>query len=245
MGVPNKHERFPGQVVNSVASFLGFVQQSCNSFPNVLFRGQEEGHKLEPKIARTGWRDGRRVPDVEKSMFEDFQRRALPYLDFKPSSPWEWLAIAQHHGLPTRLLDWTTNPLAALWFAVEKPRTRRAVVWMLFPSDQDFVQDIESASPFTIRRTKIFQPTHLTRRIVAQNGWFTAHKYMTGDRFIPLERNKAYSSCLHYVAIESIAFQGIREELDRCGVNRASLFPDLPGVCQFIQWKHSPLDDEL
>jgi hypothetical protein len=243
--MPRTYEWFPGEVVGSVASFLEFVQQNCNTFPNVLFRGQEEGHKLEPKIARTGWRDGRSVQEVERSMYDDFRRRALPYLDFKPASPWEWLAIAQHHGLPTRLLDWTTNPLAALWFAVERPRTRRAVVWMLFSNDKDFVLDLESTSPFSISQTKIFQPTHLTRRIVAQNGWFTAHKYMTGDGFIPLERNEAYSSRVHYVAIEPTAFQGIREELDRCGVNRASLFPDLPGVCQFIQWKHSPLDDEL
>jgi type I restriction enzyme M protein len=50
-------------------------------------------------------------------MLEKFKREAIPYLTIKPNDDWDWLALAQHHGLPTRLLDWTQNPLVAVGIA--------------------------------------------------------------------------------------------------------------------------------
>jgi hypothetical protein len=51
-------------------------------------------------------------------MLADFKRRARPFLDPLPGNDFEWMFVAQHHGVPTRLLDWTTNALVALYFAV-------------------------------------------------------------------------------------------------------------------------------
>jgi hypothetical protein len=108
---------------------------------NTIFRGQRRNWELLPKIGRL------KVPnlrDYEYQLMEDFKREALPYIDwpFDYNSPWDWLALAQHHGLPTRLLDWTSNPLAGLWFAVRNtPDKLRcpAVVWVFNPREEDIL----------------------------------------------------------------------------------------------------------
>ena len=109
-----------------IRSIENFVE-SISDIPNeegLLFRGQSEDLPLLPKLARYS---NVNFDQTEKRMIKDFKRSSYPLLEFKPENDWDWLAVAQHHGLPTRLLDWTHNALMAMWFAVENDKKKGKV----------------------------------------------------------------------------------------------------------------------
>ena len=94
-----------------------------------MFRGVKDAkYQLVPKIGRIP-----RLFDVDKNLeqniFTLFKQGAVPYLNPKPVDNWEWLALAQHHGVPTRLLDWTENPLVAAFFAVEGSSSTEGAIY--------------------------------------------------------------------------------------------------------------------
>ncbi|HUQ98573.1 MAG TPA: FRG domain-containing protein [Gemmatimonadaceae bacterium] len=258
--IASPHMGEPPTEIRSLSGMIAWVEENCKSEP-ILFRGQPTDEPLLPKIARDGFHArSERLAD-EQRMFEEFRRLALPYLEMRPETLWDWLAVAQHHGMPTRLLDWTLNPLAALWFAVADPpkneaqRTRKkrlkiaeclpGVLWVLDAKEKDFVEPTDTSDPLNASRTKIFRPRHLTTRIVAQSGWFTAHKYLDNKRkFVPLNQHRTFKPQLRKLSIPPDRFSHIRSDLDRCGINGFSLFGSVDGLCHHLAWLHSFLPDE-
>jgi hypothetical protein len=239
--------------VDSVSDYLNIVSERCSEHRDVLFRGHADASwKLVPKIARLKWRADFSLRTAEKEMFAEFKRRAASLTSRDPCDDWDWLSLAQHHGLPTRLLDWSTNALVALWFAVEKPplkdssgAVKDGAVWFFFLKDSDYADVQNDTNPFTGRLTQVFRPRHHAPRIVAQSGWFTAHKFMDKEiPFIPLEVNKNYKARVLKVIVPATLFHVLRNELNRCGINAASLFGDLDGLTRQITSEFSPPEDE-
>ena len=140
-----------------------------------VFRGQpKETYSLIPYVGRAPWAHEKDKKDrriFEKSLFDMFCREARDYVDPCPSSDWEWLALAQHHGLPTRLLDWSDNPLVALYFAVSKHDDCNGKFFALHMPNKASKETLEK-SPFEIRTPVKYRPSIVTPRIRAQEGLF-------------------------------------------------------------------------
>jgi hypothetical protein len=205
----------------------------------ILYRGQSLDKKLLPKIARF---DLPNVEEVEREMLDDFQRRSVHLIDHHPGNSWDWLALAQHHGMATRLLDWTENPLIAMWFSMspksEIINSDYSVVWGLNVPKEDIINSTEAMDPFKGGTTKIFKPNHITKRISAQFGWFTIHKHNHGKKFVSFENNKKYRQRLFKIKIQSECFVECKRRLHNFGINHASMYPDIDGLAKHVEWLH-------
>jgi hypothetical protein len=218
-------------------------EEGSNAIP--LFRGQTVDKPLLPRIARDHeqykeYDDIKSFPflQTEARILDEFKRRSRPYLDKEPDSEWDWLSLAQHHGLPTRLLDWTENPLVALYFALNESKAA-GIVWMLRADDDVVVKPVKKNDPYKQTRTKLFRPNIVSPRIIAQSGWFSLHKYMKDqDRFLALDKHKSYRSGLTKIIVSGKRTT-ILKHLDACGVNASTLFPGLDGLCDFLKWQDS------
>ena len=241
----------PPLKIESMDEFVPLVRKLCGSESfgcSWIFRGQSrrrEEWPLIPKAGRAGFFDpnnpqqqkwdyleryGYRTPH-DMAVFSEWKRRGAISVSDMPKDDWECLALAQHHGLATRLLDWTRNPLVALFFAA----------WEI-PEDHGAVYAIPSGSLVTtesfpqISMVMTFEPRPFHRRIEAQQALFTYHP----NPCEPIEPSHNFQTMnpvhnefgTNVIEINLPSYQKypVLKDLAAFGVTRSSLFPDLDGL---------------
>lgn len=220
-----------------------FIHLVVSEFSSAdLFRGHGNvGWALEPQIDRL-------LPpscEIDDYAFERWAQEALALEEFSrlgasalmghSYTDWELLAVARHHGVPTRLLDWSANPLIALYFAATVEPDLDGIVWCL-DSDFDLVDLVlgkeEHGDPLKIRETLVFDPPHLHPRLKAQSSVFTVHPPV-----LSAGEQRWNSDRMEAVRIPKAFKPQMRAHLEKLGINRIRLFPDLDGIGQSVyEW---------
>jgi hypothetical protein len=179
--------------------------------------------------------------EAETYLMERFRRESIPHLVSKPESDLDWLALAQHHGLPTRLLDWATNPLIALYFAVagNSPSTNADVWCFGLPSGNNcWPSSTRAARKLHMESIScLVFPRHIAPRITNQSGCFTRHELPSGrTAFVPFNRQRNQMGFFVRIRIPSKHKQDILNDLYELGIHGAFIYPDLTGVAKHIKF---------
>lgn len=211
----------------TVDSIQGYIKHVlCCDHTGRLYRGHADSSwDLTPAIFRFKEKSVKRCYDLserEKRVLRLFKLESRAYLEVIPSSSWDEVAMAQHHAVPTRLLDWSLSPLVALFFAT-----------LDFNADSDPCVIVCDKAPlietdaepdiFEVSRPIAFIPAHSSTRIKNQQSVFTCNI----DNLYPH---------LEKIVIPRSKSNEIHFQLHQLGITEKLIFPDLDGLGRSIRF---------
>jgi hypothetical protein len=219
-----------------------------------VYRGAPDvAHGLETSLQTGGFEAH------EKRLLTSFRKYALRNA-VHGDSVWNWLSLAKHHGLPTRLLDWTYSPLVAMHFATHDFRhfDEDAAIWMvdfqktnpslpaplrrILGDEQNiFTTEMLSSVATTLEGfdaltsqdfVLFFEPPSLDERIVNQFALFSLPSSAALQLAEFLER---HDSAYRRVIIPASLKWEVRDKLDQANITERVLFPGLDGLSQWLK----------
>jgi hypothetical protein len=236
--------------IDSVARFVQSIAELSGD-QKLWFRGHAKSSwSLIPTIGREQCYGGKRRtlrPDDEWMLLHRFRRRCYAEMD-RAISPLEAMFLARHHGLPTRLLDWTANALVALYFACSEAADQEGRLWVILPygvrGDIDvfdaihITRDVELIERMGEQGIKILFPLFNSRRALAQDGAYTIHpdpwRPLDCYQNEPFEEGRLDMERLYAWAVPSGAKIEILRQLSNLGITYRTAFPDLDGIARSL-----------
>ena len=248
-----------------------------------VFRGMDVATwELDRSFQRLPKQPGARPSVIERSLIRSFRKYASAGA-FDEKTEWYVLAVAQHNGLPTRVLDWTASPLVAAHFACGDERYKKddGAIWCL---NAEILREINETMQEQKRKPKksstksrqsrgavslrgiawvydtrllersfadlsaldstysrgplllLWEPPSLDSRIANQSGMFSIMNNSTESQntFLHTHSNSNPDLVLRIV-IEAKAKSEIRDMLDQNGISEETMFPGLPGLCDWLK----------
>jgi hypothetical protein len=227
---------------------------------SLVFRGlARSSYSNRSSLARRG----SEFPRLERHLIRNFRKYA--HRERPGPTLWDWLSLAQHHGLPTRLLDWTFSPFVAAHFATATSAGSDAMVWAvdcaaaheLLPPDLRRALGEEGATVFTTELLAehaptlqdldafggpepfvlFFEPPSLDDRIVNQSAVLSA---MSDPRAEFDDWLEAHPDVWHAWRITAEAKAEIRGRLDQGNITERVLMPGLDGLAAWLRRYYAP-----
>ncbi|MCL2650765.1 MAG: FRG domain-containing protein [Candidatus Azobacteroides sp.] len=248
----------PTYTIKRFKSWNQFKDFANQFSENWLFRGQSDSAwDLKSSFERTDF--FKKYDGIESSFLIDFQRGAKNFLTERetPTDLIEWLALMQHHGAPTRLLDFTKSVYIASYFAFENvdPKTENVAVWAINIkvihdrvvqhlklsqlTDKDFETIFYSNDESCILPVESFQ---MNRRYSLQQSIFVSpgnshESFMEQLQFLDEDITKVVLK----ITLPSKLKNEVLRDLQKMNINRASIFPDIDGYSVALKMKYNSM----